>query len=106
MRISELATSTGVPVNTLKYYLREGSLMPGRTPRRTRSDYGPEHLERVRLVRALVEQGGVGIAGVLAVLAALDRPPPSRHDFLGVAAPATAHDRRRRAHRGGGRPRS
>ena len=95
MRISELAESTGVPVHTLKYYLREGILMPGRTVSRTRADYGPEHVERVRLVRALVEQGGVAIAGVRAILEALDAPPPSRHDLLGVAAcamPTTAAD--------------
>ena len=95
MRISELGEATGVPVHTLKFYLREGILMPGRTLSRTRADYGPEHVERVRLVRALVDQGGVAIAGVRAILEALDAPPPSRHDLLGVAAcalPTTAAD--------------
>ena len=85
MRISELSAASGVPVHTLKYYLREGLLMPGEASSRTRAEYGPEHLERVRLVRALVEHGGVGIAGVRAVLSALSAPPPSRHEFLGVA---------------------
>ncbi|MFL6079684.1 MAG: MerR family transcriptional regulator [Ornithinibacter sp.] len=95
MRISELGEATGVPVHTLKFYLREGILMPGATLSRTRADYGPEHVERVRLVRALVDQGGVAIAGVRAILDALDAPPPSRHDLLGVAAcalPTTAVD--------------
>jgi DNA-binding transcriptional MerR regulator len=95
VRISELGQTTGVPVHTLKFYLREGILMPGRTVSRTRADYGPEHEERVRLVRALVEQGGVAIAGVRSILEALDAPPPSRHDLLGVAAcamPTTAAD--------------
>jgi DNA-binding transcriptional MerR regulator len=86
MRISELAQATGVPVHTLKYYLREGLLMPGEATSRTRAEYGTEHVERVRLVRALVEHGGVGIAGVRSVLEALEAPPPSRHDLLGVAA--------------------
>lgn len=85
MRISELAETTGVPVHTLKYYLREGLLMPGEATSRTRSEYGAEHVERVRLVRALVEHGGVGIAGVHSILAALTAPPPSRHELLGVA---------------------
>ncbi len=85
MRISELSAASGVPVPTLKYYLREGLLMPGEATSRTRAEYGPEHLERLRLVRALVEHGGVGIAGVRSVLEALAAPPPSRHDFLGVA---------------------
>ena len=95
MRISELSEATGVPVHTLKYYLREGILMPGRATSRTRAEYGDEHVGRVRLVRALVEQGGVAIAGVRAILGALDAPPPSQHDLYGVAAcamPATAAD--------------
>ena len=96
MRISELGEVTGVPVHTLKYYLREGLLMPGRATSRTRAEYGDQHVERVRLVRALVDQGGVAIAGVRAILVALDAPPPSRHDLYGVAAcamPTPAGDR-------------
>ncbi len=96
MRISELGAVTGVPVHTLKYYLREGLLMPGRATSRTRAEYGDQHVERVRLVRALVDQGGVAIAGVRAILDALDAPPPSRHDLYGVAAcamPTPAADR-------------
>ena len=85
MRISELAETTGVPVHTLKYYLREGLLMPGEATSRTRAEYGPEHVERVRLVRALVEHGGVGIAGISAILAALASPPASRNELLGIA---------------------
>jgi DNA-binding transcriptional MerR regulator len=95
VRISELSEATGVPVHTLKYYLREGILMPGRATSRTRAEYDDQHVERVRLVRALVEQGGVAIAGVRAILGALDAPPPSQHDLYGVAAcamPATAAD--------------
>jgi len=96
VRISELGAVTGVPVHTLKYYLREGLLMPGRATSRTRAEYGDQHVERVRLVRALVDQGGVAIAGVRAILDALDAPPPSRHDLYGVAAcamPTPAADR-------------
>lgn len=85
MRISELAETTGVPVHTLKYYLREGLLMPGEATSRTRAEYGPEHVARVRLVRALVEHGGVGIAGISAILAALASPPASRNELLGIA---------------------
>lgn len=88
MRISELSEATGVPVHTLKYYLREGILMPGRPTSRTRAEYGDPHVERVRLVRALVEHGGVAIVGVRAILDALDAPPPSRHDLFGVASAA------------------
>ncbi|QKE84209.1 MerR family transcriptional regulator [Arthrobacter sp. NEB 688] len=86
MRISELAEATGVPVHTLKFYLREGVLQPGRATSRTSADYDDEHVERVRLVRALVEHGGVALSGVRDIVVALTSPPPSRHDLLGAAA--------------------
>jgi DNA-binding transcriptional MerR regulator len=60
VRISELAESTGVALPTLKYYLREGLLMPGTPTSRTRAVYDGTHVERVRLVRALIETGGMG----------------------------------------------
>ena len=85
MRISELAVTTGVPVHTLKYYLREGLLMPGDAQSRTLADYGQAHVERVRLIRALVEHGGIGIVGVRGILQAITAPPPARHDLLGLA---------------------
>ncbi len=85
MRISELAERTGVPVHTLKFYLRERVLPPGRTTSRTRAEYDEGHVDRVRLVRALVEHGGVALAGVRSIVEALDAPPPSRHELLGVA---------------------
>jgi DNA-binding transcriptional MerR regulator len=85
VRISELAETTGVSLPTLKYYLREGLLMPGIATSRTRAVYDQTHVERVRLIRALIESGGLGIPGVRAVLDALEDPPASAHDFLGVA---------------------
>lgn len=85
MRISELAETTGVSVPTLKYYLREGLLRPGVATSRTRAVYDQAHVERVRLIRALIESGGLGIAGVRAVVDALEDPPTSAHDLLGVA---------------------
>ncbi len=85
MRISELAEATGVALPTLKYYLREGLLMPGESTSRTRAEYAEAHVERVRLVRALVESGGLGIAAVRSVLAALDGPPALSHELLGTA---------------------
>jgi DNA-binding transcriptional MerR regulator len=85
VRISELAESTGVALPTLKYYLREGLLMPGTPTSKTRAVYDDTHVERVRLVRALIETGGMGITEVRAVIDALENPPDSPHDFLGAA---------------------
>lgn len=85
MRISELATRTGVPVATLKYYLREGVLHAGLSTSATRATYDATHIARVHLIRALIESGGLSIAGVRRVVRALDAPPPSWHDLLGEA---------------------
>ncbi|WP_277051044.1 MerR family transcriptional regulator [Ruania albidiflava] len=85
MRISKLAERTEVPVPTLKYYLREGLLHPGRATARTQAVYDSSHVERVRLVRALIESAGLSLGSVRGVLAVLDRPPATRHDLLGAA---------------------
>lgn len=85
MRMAELSERSGVPVATLKYYLREGLLPPGESEGATRARYAAAHLERVRLIRALVESAGLSIADVRRVVEALDHPPASRHELLGVA---------------------
>lgn len=85
MRISELAATTDVPVATLKYYLREGVLPPGQARTRTSADYGQEHVERVRLVRALTGVGGLSLATTRRVLEAIAQPGTSRTDVMGAA---------------------
>lgn len=83
MRIAELSRRGGVPVPTAKYYLREGLLPPGEATARNQADYGEEHLRRLRLVRALLEVGGLSLSEVRAVLAAVDDEETSTHDALG-----------------------
>jgi DNA-binding transcriptional MerR regulator len=85
MRISELADRTGVSVPTLKYYLREGLLHAGEAQSATRAAYDEGHVERVRLVRTLVEVGRLSIDRVREVVEALDHPPQTRHELLGAA---------------------
>jgi DNA-binding transcriptional MerR regulator len=85
VQISELARRAGVPVGTVKYYLREGLLPPGELTGVTRARYGEEHVERLRLVRALLGPGGLSIARARDVLAAVDAPATSVHQALGAA---------------------
>lgn len=84
MRISELSARSGVAVPTIKYYLREGLVPEGERRSATQADYDEMHLERLRLIRALVDSG-VSIAAARDVLTALDDPPPEPHHLLGVA---------------------
>lgn len=75
MRISELSGETGVAVPTLKYYLREQLLHEGRRRSGNQTEYDESHVRRVRLVRALVETGGLSIADAKRVLATLGDEP-------------------------------
>ena len=63
MRISELVEQSGVPLATVKYYLREGLLPPGTAMTATRAEYGDEHLHRLRVIRALTGGGRAAGAG-------------------------------------------
>jgi DNA-binding transcriptional MerR regulator len=88
MRISELAERSGVPVATVKYYLRERLLHEGELTSVTQARYDESHLERLRLIRALVGPAGLSIAQVRRVLDQVDHPPESVHQLLGVGAEA------------------
>ena len=85
MRISELSRRSGVPIGTVKYYLREGLLPPGEATAATQAQYGEEHVARIALIRALVKTGALSIATTREVLAAVDDPQLSAHDMIGAA---------------------
>jgi DNA-binding transcriptional MerR regulator len=85
VRISELSAASGVPLPTVKYYLREGLLPAGERTARNQADYGPEHLARLRLIRALVDVGGLSIADTRAVLSAADDPTLPLDHVMGAA---------------------
>jgi DNA-binding transcriptional MerR regulator len=89
MRMAELATASGVPVATIKFYLREGLLPRGEiTTSPNQARYGEDHLRRLALVRSLVEVGGLSIAAVRRVLAAVDDPAVPLHHTLGLTLEA------------------
>ncbi|GLV96370.1 MerR family transcriptional regulator [Streptomyces lavendulae] len=73
MKISELSRRTGVPVASIKYFLRQGLLPAGRATAATLAEYGEEHAQRLRLIKALTTLGGLSIAATRDVLGALDQ---------------------------------
>ena len=85
MRIAELSRQSGVPVPTIKYYLRENLLPPGELSSPNQASYGEHHLRRIRLIRALVDLAQVPVARVKEVLEALDSDTMSLHDQIGRA---------------------
>ncbi|MFI9820327.1 MerR family transcriptional regulator [Streptomyces sp. NPDC052013] len=92
MRLAELSERSGVPAATIKYYLREGLLPPGRRINATTAEYGEEHLRRLRLVRALIQVGGVPVATAREVLAHVDDDSLGRTIRLGAALWALPQD--------------
>ncbi|MER6446839.1 transcriptional regulator [Streptomyces venezuelae] len=73
MKISELSRRTGVPVASIKYFLRQGLLPAGRATAATLAEYGDEHAQRLRLIKALTTLGGLSIAATREVLGAVDQ---------------------------------
>jgi DNA-binding transcriptional MerR regulator len=85
VRISELSERSGVPVATIKYYLREQLLPPGRAVSATQAEYGQAHLRRLRLIRALIGVRGLTVNATRQVLAALSENEADVHQVLGLA---------------------
>lgn len=56
LRISELAEEAGVPVATVRHYLREGLLPEGEKTSRNMAYYPPELVDRIRLIKQLQEE--------------------------------------------------
>ncbi|MFF9007568.1 MerR family transcriptional regulator [Streptomyces goshikiensis] len=77
MKISELSRRTGVPVASIKYFLRQELLPAGRATAATLAEYGDEHVQRLRLIKALTALGGLSIAATRNVLAAIDQADSS-----------------------------
>ena len=85
MRIAELSRLSGVPVGTIKYYVREGLISPGELTSPNQAQYDDGHLRRLKLVRALVEVGELSIAETRDVLASMDSPGKTLHETLAKA---------------------
>ncbi|MGK5550190.1 MerR family transcriptional regulator [Actinomadura kijaniata] len=72
MLISELSDRSGLTVQTIKFYIREGLLPRGEAAGATRARYDRRHLERLRLIRALRELGDLPVAAIQKIIAAVD----------------------------------
>jgi len=92
VRISELSRRSEVPIATIKYYLREGLLAPGRPVTATQAEYDETHLRRLRLVRALIGVRGLSVSETRAVLGAVAEHRAERHQVLGLVMGARPVD--------------
>ncbi|AJF64294.1 MerR family transcriptional regulator [Streptomyces vietnamensis] len=85
MRIGELSRRTGVSVPTIKFYVREGLLPAGELTSPNQASYGEAHVQRLRLIRALLDVGGLSVAAIRGVVVAVDDPEQPVHEVLGAA---------------------
>lgn len=72
MKISELSKRSGVTTASIKYYLREGLLFGGAATSATQTEYDETHAARLRLIRALIDVGGLSVSAARSVLAVID----------------------------------
>lgn len=83
--ISELSQRSGVPIPTIKYYLREHLLHHGESVSATRAHYDDGHVARLRLIRALVDVAAMSLDRVREILHHLDDEAADLHAALGSA---------------------
>jgi DNA-binding transcriptional MerR regulator len=95
MRVAELSRRSATSVASIKFYLREGLLAGGTATGRNQAEYGEEHLRRLRLIRALIDVGGLSVATAREVLSAVDSPD-SPHRVVGAAHTALSSTPARR----------
>ncbi|MEW1866689.1 MerR family transcriptional regulator [Streptomyces caelestis] len=88
MKISELSRRSGVSIPTIKYYLRDGLLPPGRATAANQADYGEEHLRRLRLVRTLVGVRRLPVGAVKEILGAVTEQGGDLHQIFGIVTDA------------------
>jgi len=84
MRMSELSAASGVPVPTIKYYLRIGLLPAGLPLGPNQHRYGEQHLRRIDIIRALIGVARLSVAEVCDVVGADAERLPRTADALGM----------------------
>ena len=90
MQLSELSREAGLPIATIKYYLREGLMEPGDALDSGRAEYSDTHVRRLRLIRALAQVGNLPLSTIARILEAIDDDSVPLHEALGVAHYALA----------------
>lgn len=84
MRISELSARSGVSVASIKYYLREGLLTSGTPTAVNQATYSDNHLRRLRLIRSLLDIGGLSVSQIRSTLSVVDNESTPIHDAFGA----------------------
>lgn len=90
MQVSELVARTSVPLATVKYYLREGLLSPGRKVSARSAEYDERHVRRLELLRILRDVGQIPVGRLRSLVDAVEDTRLSVHDMFARATDAIA----------------
>jgi DNA-binding transcriptional MerR regulator len=77
MKISELVRQTGVPKETIHFYIREGLLRKPRKSASNVADYTGAHVEQIRLIKELRDNYYLPIPEIKKVLRQLKKQSPA-----------------------------
>lgn len=97
VRIGELAKRSGVPIATLKFYLREGLIAPTRKSGRTMSWYDPALAARVQAIKELQHQQFLPLDVIREALERDAKAPDELAAAEAIAKVLTRHAGTRRA---------
>jgi DNA-binding transcriptional MerR regulator len=89
MKIADLSRRAGVPIPTIKFYIREGMLPRGEPTSRTQARYTEAHLDRLQLIGTL-QQAGLSLAVIKQALQAMDAMTGDVPDFMAIAVGSLA----------------
>ena len=82
MKLRELVKQTGVPRETIQFYLREGVLPKPRKRGRGQAEYGDHYLELIDFIKDLQENHFLPLAVIKKVLKRLKKISPSEEHFF------------------------
>lgn len=85
MWISELSERTGIPLDTIKHYLRIGVLPKGEALGPQRAEYDESHVDRLKLIQAMTDSGGMKLETVRRVFDAVDSSQTTLRGAVGAA---------------------
>jgi DNA-binding transcriptional MerR regulator len=87
LRMKDLCAETGLSRQAIHFYIQEGLLPEGDKTGRNMAWYGPEHVERLRLIRRLQEERLLPLKAIRALLAGdTDALPEGQRNLLAEVA--------------------
>lgn len=77
MKMSELAERTGVPKETIHYYLREGVIRKPRKKGKNRADYSVSYVEQIHIIKGLQDNYFLPLSVIKKIIKKQKRQSPS-----------------------------